>query len=55
LIQAVGVMLQPRSFFTRAMFAFTRATLWRFVEYDKGAAAAIVLLVTIGLGFMKMT
>lgn len=47
----VGTMLWPRS--TRRSFALTRATLWRVVEYERGAVAAVVLAVTIMLGLIK--
>jgi hypothetical protein len=53
LLQAIGALLQAKLFWTRWTFALIRAVLWRLVEYDKGAFAAIVLIVTVSLTVAK--
>lgn len=49
LFQGAGLALQPRSWLTRGLFALFKATIWRIVEYNKGAVAALELIITICL------
>jgi hypothetical protein len=51
--QAIGAMLQARMFYVRWTFVLIRGIMWRIVEYDKGATAAILLIVTILLTLTK--
>jgi hypothetical protein len=53
-LQGVGLALQPRSWLTRGLFTLFKATLWRVVEYSKGAAAAVALLLTICFTVLKL-
>ena len=53
IVQAVGALLQVRMFWVRWMFAVIRAALWRVVEYDKGAIAAVILIATAALTIVK--
>jgi len=53
IVQAVGALLQVRMFWVRWMFAVIRAALWRVVEYDKGAIAAVILIAIAALMIVK--
>ena len=51
--QAVGALLQVGTFYVRWMFVFLRSVLWRVIEYEKGAVAAVVIIATIVLTLFK--
>lgn len=51
---AAAIVAGKRSWFLRFVVVFSRAFLWRVIEYQKGAVAAIVLIVTIALGVIKV-
>lgn len=52
--QGTGLALRPRSWMTRGLFSLFKATMWRLAEYNKGAVAAIALVVTIVLTVLKL-
>jgi len=43
-----------RAWVLRGFFRLFKATMWRLVEYNKGAVAAIALFVTIALSILKL-
>ena len=51
--QAVGALLQVGTFYVRWMFVFVRSVLWRVIEYEEGAVAAVVIIATIVLTLFK--
>jgi hypothetical protein len=51
--QAISALLQARMFYVRWSFIALRAVLWRIVEYEKGAFAAILLSATVVLTILK--
>jgi hypothetical protein len=53
IFQAISALLQARMFYVRWSFTALRAVLWRIVEYEKGAFAAILLSATVVLTVLK--
>jgi hypothetical protein len=52
LVLAIAVFDRPA--FARRLIRFFAASLWRVVEYEKGAVSALVLLAAFVLGLLKL-
>ena len=45
-LQGTGLALHPTFWITRGLFALFRATLWRLIQYPKGAVGGLTVLLT---------
>ena len=56
--QCIGLLLQvripPVRWFAKMLLFLSKHTVWRIAVYNKGALAAVVALVTFGLGMLKV-